>query len=114
MEAEGHTEAVAPLEPLMDLRGITKCSPFERGRQNVYAVCTEEEAEALSREDFLGSGRKSRAGSGNRQKGGGGMLVLGTLGWRVTLVHNALTVRVLLRGAHPRCPAGLCHHHRQP
>lgn len=27
---EGHTEAVAPLEPLMDLRGITKSSPFER------------------------------------------------------------------------------------
>lgn len=85
-----------------------------REQQSVYAVCTEEEAEALSRQDFPGSGRKSRAGSGKCQKGGGGVLVLATLGWRVALAHNDLTVSVLLRGAHPRCPAGLCHHHRQP
>lgn len=41
-------------------------------QQRVSSICTDEEAEAVSREDFPGSGRKSRAGSGKCQKKKGG------------------------------------------
>lgn len=84
-EQEGHTEAVALLESLMHLRGTCVLSRVTDRvtKQRISSICTDEEAEALSRAGLpkfrLGEAAKPGMG-GARKKGWGRGSLLGAPG----------------------------------